>query len=209
MEIQASRKRAQWLKTLLQWHWISSALCLAGMLLFSVTGFTLNHAGDIEARPAITLQTAQLSEELLGMLDDVQVPQSGQAPIPVPVSIWLNEELGVRAAERTAEWSDDEIYLSLPRPGGDAWLRIDRLTAEVEYEQTDRGWIAYFNDLHKGRHTGTAWSWFIDIFAFASLVFCITGLLILKVHAANRASVWPITGAGLVVPLVLALLFIH
>src|SRR5690606_12917350 len=178
------RKRAQWLKTLLQWHWISSALCLAGMLLFSVTGFTLNHAGDIEARPAITLQTAQLSEELLGMLDDVQVPQSGQAPIPVPVSIWLNEELGVRAAERTAEWSDDEIYLSLPRPGGDAWLRIDRLTAEVEYEQTDRGWIAYFNDLHKGRHTGTAWSWFIDIFAFASLVFCITCLLISTVHAA-------------------------
>ena len=202
-------KRAQWLKTLLQWHWISSALCLAGMLLFSITGFTLNHAGDIEARPQIHLQQAELPTGLLQLLETVEVPSSGQAPIPTPVANWLHDTRGVRAAERTAEWSEDEVYLSLPRPGGDAWLRIDRVNAEIEYEQTDRGWVAYFNDLHKGRHTGTAWSWFIDLFAFASLVFCITGLLILKVHAANRASVWPITGLGLVVPVVLALLFIH
>ena len=209
MEIQASRKRAQWLKTLLQWHWISSALCLVGMLLFSVTGFTLNHAGDIEARPQINLQKAELPAELIQLLEKVEAPASGQVQIPAPVTSWLSDTLGVRAAERTAEWSEDEIYLSLPRPGGDAWLRIDRLSAEIEYEQTDRGWIAYFNDLHKGRHTGTAWSWFIDLFAFASLIFCITGLLILKVHAANRPMVWPITGLGLVLPLVLALLFIH
>ncbi len=209
MELQKSQKRAQWLKTLLQWHWISSALCLVGMLLFSVTGFTLNHAGDIEARPQINLQTAELPAELIQLLETVEAPASAQVQIPAPVASWLSDTLGVRAAERTAEWSEDEIYLSLPRPGGDAWLRIDRLSAEIEYEQTDRGWIAYFNDLHKGRHTGTAWSWFIDLFAFASLIFCITGLLILKVHAANRPMVWPITGLGLVLPLVLALLFIH
>ena len=34
----AARSRAGWLKTLHLWHWISSALCLLGMLLFSVTG---------------------------------------------------------------------------------------------------------------------------------------------------------------------------
>ena len=26
-------------------------MCLVGMLLFAVTGFTLNHAGQIEAKP--------------------------------------------------------------------------------------------------------------------------------------------------------------
>src|SRR4051812_14498701 len=36
--------RAVWLKNLHQWHWISSALCLLGMFLFSITGITLNHA---------------------------------------------------------------------------------------------------------------------------------------------------------------------
>lgn len=42
-----------WLGTLRQWHWISSALCLVGMLLFSVTGITLNHAGQIESKPQV------------------------------------------------------------------------------------------------------------------------------------------------------------
>ncbi len=77
------------------------------------------------------------------------------------------------------------------------------------YERTDRGWIAYLNDLHKGRNTGTAWSWFIDLFAVASLVFCLTGLVLLQLHARHRPMTWPVTGMGLVIPLLLALYFIH
>ena len=44
--------------------------------------------------------------------------------------------------------------------------------------------IAWLNDLHKGRHTGEAWSWFIDIFAVACLVFAGTGLFLLLLAAA-------------------------
>ena len=102
-----------------------------------------------------------------------------------------------RSARQPAEWSADEVYLSLPRPGGDAWLSIDRASGAVEYERTDRGWIAYLNDLHKGRNTGAAWRWFIDIFALACLVFCITGLFLLQTACAPaRASTWPLVGAG-------------
>jgi len=82
-------------------------------------------------------------------------------------------------------------------------------SGELEYELTDRGWIAYFNDLHKGRHSGEAWSWFIDLFAVACVVFSLTGLLLLQRHAGNRPSTWPLVGLGLVIPLLLALLFIH
>ena len=32
------QRRGYWLRTLHQWHWISAAVCLVGMLLFSVTG---------------------------------------------------------------------------------------------------------------------------------------------------------------------------
>ena len=111
--------------------------------------------------------------------------------------------------EQPAEWSEQEVYLSLPRPGGDAWLSIDRTTGAVEYERTSRGWIAYLNDLHKGRNAGAAWRWFIDIFAIACLVFCITGLFLLQMHARQRPSTWPYVVLGLVLPLLLALLFIH
>ncbi|MGZ8318815.1 MAG: PepSY-associated TM helix domain-containing protein, partial [Telluria sp.] len=57
--------------------------------------------------------------------------------------------------------------------------------------------------------TGAVWSWFIDIFAIACLVFSITGFLILKLHAANRPSTWPVVGFGIVAPVLIALLFIH
>ena len=65
------------------------------------------------------------------------------------------------------------------RPGGDAFLTIDRAEGHVQYERTDRGWISYLNDLHKGRNTGAAWIWFIDIFAAACVVFSISGLCLL------------------------------
>jgi uncharacterized protein len=39
-------------------------------------------------------------------------------------------------AGRTAEWSADEIYLSMPRPGGDGWLSIDRAGGAAKYESS-------------------------------------------------------------------------
>lgn len=204
-------QRAYWLKTLHQWHWISSAVCLLGLLLFSVTGITLNHAAQIGAQPQVTTREAQLPAELRLLLAEGMPAGDGKHAAPPAAALvgWLAEQLAVDVAGRDAEWSPEEVYISLPRPGGDAWLRIDRESGAVEYERTDRGWVSYLNDLHKGRHTGVAWSWFIDLFAAACLVFSITGLFILKLHAANRPTTWPIVGLGLVIPLLLALLFIH
>jgi hypothetical protein len=41
------------------------------------------------------------------------------------------------------------------------------------------------------------------------VVFSVTGLVILKLHATHRPTTWPLVGAGLVIPLLLAILFIH
>lgn len=190
--------------TLRQWHWISSALCLAGMLLFAVTGITLNHAGAIESRPVVRSIDAQLPEELMALL-----PLTDEHSLPPQIQGWLRAELGVRFNPEQAEWSGDELYLGLPRPGGDAWLTLDLHSGEVFHESTDRGWIAYANDLHKGRHTGAAWSWFIDIFAGVCVVFSLTGLLLLNRQARSRPSTWPVTGLGLLIPVLIALLLIH
>jgi uncharacterized protein len=208
----ATRRRAYWLKTLHEWHWVSSALCLIGLLLFGVTGFTLNHAASIEAKPKVTSRTATIDdamrERVAARVADTR-RRKGKAELPADLQAWLSEQWSVDTAGREAEWTDDEVYLSLPRPGGDAWLRLNLADGEIEYERTDRGWLSYFNDLHKGRHTGVAWSWFIDIFAAATLVFSITGLFILKMHAGNRPFTWPMVGMGFVIPVLLALLFIH
>ncbi len=201
-----------WLKTLHQWHWISSAICLVGMLLFAITGITLNHAGQIEARPEVTRQQAVLPQPLLQALQaqikDGEPPEK-DTPLPDLVAQWLSQNWQVKADGRSVEWSTEEVYLSLPRPGGDAWVRLDLVEGEAEYELTDRGVISWLNDLHKGRHTGAVWSLFIDVFAVGCVLFCLTGLLILKYHASNRPSTWPLVGAGLLLPALLALLFMH
>lgn len=195
-----------WLGSLRQWHWISSAICLIGMLLFAITGITLNHASQITASPKITSLSADVP---LDIIQAVKIPVVENAPLPKELVVWLRDTQGVRANGKNAEWSEGEIYLSLPRPGGDAWLSIDLTSGAFEYELTERGWISYFNDLHKGRNTGTAWSWFLDFFAIACIVFCITGLLLLKRYASGRPATWPMVGLGLVLPWVLILLFIH
>src|SRR3546814_3285048 len=64
----AGLTRSFWLKQLHRWHWISAALSLVGMLLFAVTGITLNHAADIEASPTVTEREARLPPPLLKAL---------------------------------------------------------------------------------------------------------------------------------------------
>jgi hypothetical protein len=201
-----ARRRSDWSRMLRQWHWISSAICLVAMLLFSLTGITLNHAAQIGATPRVQSLTAQLPEQVLTQLREVSA--DGGA-LPASLRAWLAAQWSVRVGPHAAEWADDEVYLSLPRPGGDAWLSVNLDDGRIEYERTDRGWIAYFNDLHKGRNAGAAWGWFIDVFAVACVIFSLTGLLLLKLHAAQRGATWPMVGLGVVVPLLLAIVFIH
>jgi hypothetical protein len=203
-----AQRRARMVKQLHSWHWISSAVCLVGLILFSLTGITLNHAGTIEASPSIEHKTTRLPESLQARL--LNEHDTGRKPVPAEITAWLSQSLSISLnSEVLADWSEDEIYWALPRPGGDAWLRIERSDGSVEYERTDRGWIAWLNDLHKGRHTGVAWSWFIDLFAIASLIFAISGLLLLKLHAANRGMTWPLVAGGLLLPAILIFLFVH
>lgn len=193
-----------WLGTMRQWHWISSAVCLVGMLLFAITGITLNHAGQIEAQPEVTTVEAQLPDALRRSL-----PATSQAPVPAEVRAWLAREHGLSIPPLPGEWLDEEVYVALPRPGGDAWLSVDFSSGIVLFEETRRGSIAYLNDLHKGRNTGAAWSWFIDVFALACVVFCVTGLVLLHRHARDRPTTWPLVALGLVIPLLIVVLSIH
>src|SRR5690349_11172766 len=93
-----SHRRAHWLKTLHEWHWISSAVCLVGMVLFAITGFTLNHAGSIEAKPQVTHHAAKidarLREQIL-LAAPAAKANKGKAELPEALQAWVNAEWSV------------------------------------------------------------------------------------------------------------------
>jgi len=190
--------------TVRQWHWISSAVCLVGMLLFAFTGITLNHAADIEASPQVQTVEVDLSAGLLATLN-----QREEGPLPMAVRKWLLNDHGITTPDATAEWDDAEVYLAMPKPGGDAWLSIDRESGELIYENTSRGAISFLNDLHKGRNTGTAWAWFIDIFSVLCLVFSLSGLWLLVRYSRQRPGTWPSVALGVLIPLLIIILTLH
>lgn len=200
-------RKSFWLKQLHTWHWISSAISLIGLLLFAITGFTLNHAADIEGSPTSVERAGQLPMPLRAQVKPDDAPDS-KKPLPADITRWVETNLSLKASGE-AEWSADEIYLALPRPGGDGWVSIDRESGAVSSERSSRGWIAYLNDLHKGRNAGTAWKWFIDVFVLACMVFTLTGLVLLWMHSKHRKSTWPLVAAGLAIPALIAVIFIH
>ena len=204
---QAKRKwRGWWLKQLHSWHWMSAAVSLVGMLLFAATGITLNHAASIGATPVVTDRAGTLPPPLLR---DLEAPAAADAALPPRVAAAVARAVELDAAGKPGEWSDSDVYVALPRPGGDAWVSIDRTNGRITAEVTSRGWIAYLNDLHKGRNAGAAWGWFLDVFAVACILFTMTGLLLLQMHGKHRPATWPIVALGVIVPVVLILVFIH
>jgi len=201
-----SRLRMRVYRTTHLLHWISAAVCFAALMLFTVTGITLNHASAIGSTPSVTTREAEMPEALRAELGPEVV---ADAPVPATVAEWLEREFGVTAAKSAVEWSDEELYLSAPGPGRDAWVSIDRATGAVKFESTDRGWVAYFNDLHKGRNTGLVWTIFIDVVAAACLFFSLTGLILLQIQARQRPSTWPLVVGGTFLVFAIMIFFVH
>src|SRR5690554_4899749 len=74
----------------------------------------------------------------------------GEGALPLAVRSWLKQQHAIETTNAQAEWSEDEVYLGMPKPGGDAWLSIDLTSGELLYENTSRGAISY---LRSEEHT--------------------------------------------------------
>lgn len=192
-------------RTMHSWHWISAAICLAALLLFCITGITLNHADAIAASPQVIKRELPLPVSLRPVLS---AGKDGDT-LPEPLADWIEDEFDIDTEGAVVEWSPGELYVSAPGPGRDAWVMFDRAGNSVSSEVTDRGWIAYFNDLHKGRNTRLVWKIFIDLVAAACVFFALTGLVLLWIQARQRTSTWPLVSLGVAVLVVLMILFAH
>ena len=183
-------------------HWVSSALGLASLLFFSVTGITLNHPQWFSTTPTEQFTEVVLPEQWL---------QAFERADEVTRLDYLAKELDARwglGVPRNIDRDEYEWVLDYQRPGGLSTVVLELDSGTLSLEQVSDGLVAVINDLHKGRHSGRVWFYLIDITAAICIVFSITGLLLLYVHASKRRSTWPLVTLGTVLPLLLYWIFV-
>lgn len=170
------RKISTRLAAAVRWlHIYISMIGLAATLFFSVTGITLNHAGWFfaDAQDEQTIK-GTLNADLLSELRD---PDSKSAQLNVAEFMRSNHHLG----GAVKEFSVDEFQsvVAFAGPGYSADIFVDNENGEYEITEIKQGFVAIINDLHKGRDTGPAWSWVIDLSAIVLCLISASGLLLL------------------------------
>ena len=94
-------RKAFWMKQLHTWHWMSSAVSLIGLLLFAITGFTLNHAAEIEGQPVVVEGSGQLPASLLPLVAPDGKPDA-KKPLPPAVAGWVAKTFKVKGGGKAA-----------------------------------------------------------------------------------------------------------
>ncbi|MFC3155236.1 PepSY-associated TM helix domain-containing protein [Gilvimarinus japonicus] len=197
-----SNKKSQWARWSRTLHWTSSAIGLVALLFFSITGVTLNHPDWFKADRKTVSRVVTLPES--SHADWLSTTETEQLQLLLGV---IDKEFGL-GVPRQIDRDEVEWFFDYPRPGGVASVVYDVELGELMFESTSDGSVSLINDLHKGRHSGAAWSLFIDVSAILGVFMSITGLLLLVLYAPKRNSTWPLVGLGLLVPMVIYVVFV-
>jgi hypothetical protein len=184
-------------RTLVQWsrtiHIYLSIVLLTVLLFFSITGITLNHATEISAQPEVT-------ERMLDVLPELPMDSAGMIADSPELAQFLRDEFGLRRNLVTLESEDGLLLVDYRKPGGSVLLEIDSLAGNAHYEATDFGWVAFLNDLHKGRDTGVIWKRLLDISGVLAVVFSLAGFVLLlpNRYRFKRVTVYSLLGFAVV-----------
>lgn len=174
-----SRRGRRSLARLVRWlHTYVALLGFAALTFFSATGITLNHAGYFESAAAV-------DRAVEGTLDSGWL---GADVDRLAIVEHLRHEAGLRGRVVDVTVDEGEILLIFEGPGYTADARVDRATGHYDAFETRLGVVAVLDDLHKGRGTGAAWSWVIDLSAAVLLVSGLSGLWLLWFVRLRRAA---------------------
>ncbi|MBA6383545.1 PepSY-associated TM helix domain-containing protein [Colwellia sp. BRX10-6] len=151
--------------------YVSMAL-LSLLLFFSVTGITLNHPEWFRDSKADIVERAL-------MIDLSMIKNPPLTPLQiVNVSTAIEQKLSVSLNNTILESSQDELFFSIKRAGKNTAITLDLVSGELFFEETDYGWWALMNDLHKGRNTSVFWGWIIDITSLLCILFALSGFIL-------------------------------
>ena len=159
------------------------------VFFFSATGITLNHQDKFLGQQQVKQIKGTVASKLV----------SGKDVAKLEVVEQLRNSNGIRGAVSDFRIDDDRCSVSFKGPGYAADAFIDRKTGSYELTETRMGFIAVINDLHKGRDSGKAWSWVIDLSAVFLVLVSISGILILCYLYKRRFTGFAVGLAGIVI----------
>ncbi|MFZ0332324.1 MAG: PepSY-associated TM helix domain-containing protein [Acinetobacter bohemicus] len=152
-------------------HGWLSAFAFLTLLFFSVTGLLLNHPEWFE--PAKTEETTQLilPESVLKSIKQQENPSD-------TILNYVRQQQNVVGRYQSSEVLDNEVMIRLESPAGatDIWVMAD--TGETEITQKPASTVSMLNDLHRGKNSGLAWSWLIDISAIIVIALSLVGYIL-------------------------------
>lgn len=206
-----SRKRsAKSLPNPIRWlHIYLSMISFAALVFFAATGITLNHPDWFYSKREKTNEyTGNLP---IAWIQTEQPTENSASTSPTPIDRLsivehFRSEHNVRGAVKEFSIEEYEIVVGFAGPGYAADSLIERDDGSYTITETLFGTLAILNDLHKGRDTGKAWSWVIDLTAVIMLIVSISGFyLLLKLRNRKTSGIVTCTIGGLIVLIVFIL----
>src|ERR1700730_9057108 len=133
-------------------HWgllLHIYISMAGftlVLLFAITGLTLNHDDFGRSPPRITKFAIVLPADFLERPEQSALGQR------------LRETLGVRSPITDYREDSEEIQVTFAAPGRRTVVTVNRAQRMGEVETETRGILGKLDDLHKGFDSGPVWA---------------------------------------------------
>ena len=189
-----SRDTLKWARW---FHVYSSMIAFLLIFFFGITGITLNH-------PTWTFGSDIQMSTVEGQLPFSPTFADNTADY-LTISEFARSELGVSGSVDSFETTNDTIGITYRNPGYGADLFVDAVDGTYQLNVEQQGWVAVLNDLHKGRDSGSTWSWVIDVSAAFLVVVSLTGLLMQFFLRRRRRSAFISVAAGSILTVLLTL----
>ena len=178
-------------------HVYTSMIALVLILFFGLSGITLNH-------PDWTFGDAVSTRNDSGPLPFDPIAADGSVDL-LGISEFARSDLGANGSVDSYDVVNGIAGIVYKNPGYSADLFVDLEANTYEFSVEQQGWVGVMNDLHKGRDTGTSWSWLIDVSGAILVVVSITGLAMQFFLRKRRRSALVSASVGGLIALVLVI----
>jgi len=153
-------------------HAYLSAFAFLALFFFSVTGILLNHPEWFENyQPAETKIAFALTPAELAAAKTSQ--DRGRA-----LAAAAARHASLPGAYASADIDGAQALVRMEGPKGAADLTIDLATGKTDGRVTRANLMAIIQDLHRGKNSGTAWRWVIDLSAWLVIALSLIGYVL-------------------------------